>query len=311
MRTVSALGARGKLHSWEEYVAIHAGDPTFVAFDQWVAENMDAALSRGEQWPSAYRGGRVHAFVHAPEGPARFLAGAITPSHDRAGRDYPLFAGTLMETEANAVPPLATLPLLLEAPWSEASDVVTSAVQQGTVAALSALVEAAHPAADEDIPGALESWQAWARGMRLDELAELLFGAEPAGLASALRNLLEAVAPHRGVFPLRTRLSLRLPLGRAGGAAVCFWLGVTERTLRWERVVPSFFWTHDGNLGQLLLYLGIPPRSALGQLWMPAPADDVVDLVAPPVTEHRAGTEWLEAVFATEGATVADLLDAV
>jgi type VI secretion system ImpM family protein len=323
IRLTGALGALGKLHGWEEYVTEDAGAPAFLAFDRWIADNMDAALSRGAAWPACYRRGSVHAFVFAPGGASPFLAGAIAPSHDRAGRNYPLFAGSVVEADAASsdsgvaptarAVPLATLPLLLEELWHETSTLVASAIADGTLAGLAALRAAVRLAGAEDVSSALEGWDGWASAMRLDELTALLFG-EPslARLATTLGELLDAAAPHRGVLPPRTRLSLRLPLGRAGGAAVCFWLSVVERTLGWQDVFPSFFWTHDGDGGSLLLHLGTAPKTTLAQLWMPAPADDVLDLVQPSTTEgteHGPGS--LKGVVAAEGATVADLIAAL
>ncbi len=38
-------------------------------------------------------------------------------------------------------------------------------------------------------------------------------------------------------------LSLRLPLGQAGGAALCFCSDLARRFLGWRATVPSFFWS--------------------------------------------------------------------
>jgi type VI secretion system ImpM family protein len=306
-----ALGAMGKLADFDEYVAINAASPLFVAFDRWVADGMDAAPQGSADWAARYHAGAVQAFVYSPLQGGPFLAGAFAPSADRAGRKYPLFVAE--ERAAESIATLDTLPLSLEEVWADASRVVTRARTAGTVSGLKELLAEEGSGPPSEFPEALEGWKTWTESMHLDELGELLFGVpEVHALAGAIRGVLEATAPHRGVMPRRTRLSLRLPLGRAGGAVVCFWLAVVGRALDWKDVVPSFFWTHDGASGSLLLHLGVPPRSAVTQLWMPAPADDLLDLLDPATDayrgEHRAPR--VEAVLSAEDATVSALLDA-
>jgi type VI secretion system ImpM family protein len=312
MIRIGALGAKGKLHDWDEYVTVQAAAPAFAAFDQWVAENMDAALAR-PGWDVSYRAGRVHAFVHSVGGTGQFLGGALAPSNDRAGRNYPLFVASELEPDGDAFALLESLPLALERLWDDSSRVVSLAIVDGSVASLGALLERTSLLPAPDLPGAISNWREWTEGMELFELAELLIGGVDIGfLAGALRAVLAAVEPHRGALPLRTRLSLKLPLGRAGGAAVCFWLGIAQRALGWERVLPSFFWTHDGDAGSLLLHVGAPPRTSLAQLWMPEPAEDVVDLFESSAAHAGARVApALESVLTTEGATVADLFAAL
>jgi type VI secretion system ImpM family protein len=307
------LGARGKLRSWDEYVAMKASSSAFTLLDRWISDNMDAAVARGGDWAHAYQGGKVHAFVHSFGGTGPFLAGALAPSTDRAGRNYPLFAAAELQADGEAFASLELLPLALERLWDDAGRVVSLAAAEGTVASLGALLDHTPIEPSPDLQGAIDSWNEWTRAMELDELAALLFGAADRQLvAAALRVTFAAIAPHRGVIPLRTKLSLKLPLGRAGGAAVCFWLGIAQRALDWDKVVPSFFWTHDGESGSLLLHVGAPPGTTLRQLWMPAPAEDVVDVILPDAAGSTAHAgPALESALATDGATVADLFGAL
>jgi hypothetical protein len=108
---------------------------------------------------------------------------------------------------------------------------------------------------------------------------------------------------------------LRLPLGRAGGAALCFWLDLTRRLVAWRSTVPSFFWSHDGQAGGLMLHLGQPPPSTLSEMWQPSgERDEVCDLTG------RLEGEWVSAlpalaprtlaVLDSDQASVADLLAA-
>jgi hypothetical protein len=97
-----------------------------------------------------------------------------------------------------------------------------------------------------------------------------VYGAEGLSIAAgAIRFAVEAVRPMRGVERPRTPLTLRLPLGAAGGAAVCFWVDLVRRAAGWRSTIPSFFWSHDGETGTMLLHLGDAPRSTLVDLWIP------------------------------------------
>ena len=95
----------------------------------------------------------------------------------------------------------------------------------------------------------------------------------PHGASSrAIRWLRETVRPYQRTERPRTPLTLRLPLGQAGGAAVCFWLDLVQRLTGWLATIPSFFWSHDGTSGTMLLHLGEPPRVTLAELWMSTPS---------------------------------------
>ncbi|HEX4473786.1 MAG TPA: type VI secretion system-associated protein TagF [Polyangiaceae bacterium] len=305
-----ALAAMGKLRGFEEYVRVNANTPALVALDAWVGENMAAASKRGPDWVATYRAGRPHAFVYSTGDSSVVLAGALAPSEDNAGRAYPLFVAREIDVASAAVRSLEWLPLLLEDVWDGASRVVTEAKRDGSVSALEQLLREPRSTEASEFPRAVASWEQWTRDVSVTELAELLFDTtDAASIAGALGAVLEAVAPHRGATPPRTRLCLRLPLGRAGGAAVCFWLGVVRRAVAGTHV-PSFFWTHDGEAGSLLLSVGAFPKSTLSQLWMPAPADDVLDLLDPRAEAFRSPFREprIERALATEGASVLDLL---
>ncbi len=90
--------------------------------------------------------------------------------------------------------------------------------------------------------------------------------------------------PHRGEFP-NTQVSLRVPLGAAGGAAVCFWPDLVRRLSGWQRTVPSFYWSHDGAEGQLTVHLGSAPPATVSELWLATATRDEFCSVGAPVAE--------------------------
>jgi hypothetical protein len=205
----------------------------------------------------------------------------------------------------------AIVPLSLEHLWKHAHRLAAESVDNGVLDAdsLSSPLGAA-----EDLAEARRSYEEWTRSLPLADLDTLLYGTgnEPR-LASALREALAAIAPHRGIEPPRTRLSVRLPLGSSGGAAVCFWLAFFRRALAWHSVLPTFFWTHSGEAGQLLLSLGRPAASVLDQLWLPGSvSDDLCDLAGEPSAESwTTAPPEIESILGDPSSTISDLLVAI
>src|SRR5262252_4038891 len=255
----------GKVPWRNEYVRPAAATAALTSFDSWMAESVDAATRGPSGWGPGYANGAMHAFVYRPSGAAgaegmQLLAGAVTPSQDGAGRQYPVaLAGTLV------VPPRLggapeVLPLLLEEFWQSAIDLILEA-------------KAAAPSHEEQlrkvqacfgfsVDEAMSAYAQWISHLTVGELWALLFGPRPARTPEAtIEDVVAATAPFRGVEQPRTPLTLRLPLGAAAGAAVCFWVDLVRRAAAWRATIPSFFWSHDGSTGTMLLHLGDAPRS--------------------------------------------------
>jgi type VI secretion system ImpM family protein len=313
LATLGAPVLLGKHPSRGDFVAFGLRGPETTGFDDFVTASIEWAEARaGAGWDAAYGAGGVQAFVYRPEtGSRTVLVGAFAPSTDRAGRRYPLsFAIPLQPSPALLAAP-GLWPILLEPIWSAASEAVLALVadpQADIAAHLTALAPPQlEPAAN------VQEYLEWTQGLPADELWALLFGAEPGVDPAALLGLVtEAVMTVRGIEAPTTPLSLRLPLGAAGGAAVCFWLDWVCSVARWRETLPSFFWSHDGERGALLLCLGKPPRCTLAELWLPTRSRDVLlDVATDPasVPPPASGSGALAAAW-TSLHTVADVLEA-
>ena len=310
------VGVVGKVRWRDEYVRANVADEPFASFEAWLAENVEWAAERaGTQWNQAYRRGRLYAFVHqsAADDRAPLVAGAMVPSCDGAGRNFPLVvlggidAGPICEQPH-------MLPFLLEGFWGEASEAVISIMAQPVdlVQHLSRVSLDAVRLPDD----AIASYTEWASALTLAELWSLIYGESAQGAGRAARSVLDAVRPYRGTERPKTPLTLRLPLGMAAGAAVCFWIDLVRRTAWWQKTVPTFFWSHDGTTGDMLLHLGTPPRSTLAELWLPTGRrDEFCDLTRPPDTEPAGAAEQsvgslAAGLLAGAPGTVLDLLRA-
>lgn len=271
----------GKLPARDDFVRLGPSDDAVRFFDRWLGASVEWALARsGGAFRERFAAGAAQAFVYRAPGPGgTVLVGALVPSRDRIGRPYPLLATSSMTLSSSSLAAPHALPLVFEDAWQVAGQLVTS-LAYGTVELDAASLEADAPPPSMRHSLARDAYSDWTRELPLSELWQLLYSeAPPEQPARALQLLVEAVRYCRGVERPETPLSLRLPLGSAAGAAVCFWIDLLRRLLRWRETVPSFFWTHDGENGCLLLHLGSPPACTVSELWLPThDRDEVLDL---------------------------------
>jgi len=285
---VGAFRAFGKLPSHADFVHWGSRSEALSSFDDWLTASVEWAHARGgEPWRAAFRAGTARAFVHRlePAGDAgTFVVGALAPSQDEAGRLFPISVAAPVRLDPDFKRSPQLLPLICETIWQAAGECVA---QLGVTAAdQGGAVLAGLPAIEEpNFSDAERAYEAWGSELPLVELWALIAPAQSlAGLRDALRVLAEAVRPHRAEFP-NTHLTLRVPLGAAGGAAVCFWLDLVRRLSGWQRTVPSFYWSHDGAEGQLTLHLGAAPPAAVSELWLSSSTRDEYCSLGAPVPE--------------------------
>ncbi len=313
--TYGAPGILGKHPSRDDFIALGNRGHEFVSFDAFLTRNVEWAEAKaGSGWPNAYNGAAVQAFVYRPTagGRATALVGAFGPSRDRAGRRFPLTVAVPLFASNDLVAAPEILPLVLEACWLSSSQWVLSldAAPDASIR----LPADSFPAPEVDLDDALSSYAAWTRGLRTSELWPSLFqGEQQVDPTQILAVVSQTVASCRGIEQPSSPLALRLPLGAAGGAAVCFWLDWVCRIAHWKATVPSFFWSHDGERGSMLLALGNAPPCTLAELWLATGnREQICDVAHAPwtirVTDGHP-TEWLRA--ANDGScTVAELLHA-
>jgi hypothetical protein len=160
-----------------------------------------------------------------------------------------------------------------------------------------------------------DSYSSWTRSLPTRELWTLIFGAErPIDPVRVLSLVSNTVAAYRGAERPASSLALKLPLGAAGGAALCFWLDWVSRIARWKATVPTFFWSHNGREGAAVIALGSPPACTLAGLWTtsgsqnqicdvasapwqvePAAPNDPLALALGQLAEHHSVAELLHA----------------
>jgi type VI secretion system ImpM family protein len=314
------IGLVGKLPASADFLRVGAHSEAFQALLGWLIDGVQRAAARGQSYaPSAAAGeghtgaardtpdSSVFAFCYkSRKGTA--LGGALAPSRDQAGRHFPIAAASELLLDAELSQHPEVLPLVLESVWAATSELVID-LQLVDRAGLDAAP--LHAEAGVDVQAALAAYRAWTRDLDLDDFIALVFDADAAHAAGAFALAADAVAPYVGVENPDTPLALRLPLGQAGGAAVCFWLDLIVRLTGWRRTVPSFFWSHDGASGALALHLGHVSPGALCELWLPTgESDEVCDLVAPERSFRSPEASRWERIIGEPNQDVSDLLRA-
>lgn len=311
--SLGAAAVFGKHPSRGDFLAFGARGSEVLDFDDFVTDNVEWAEARlGSVWASGYAQGSAQAFVFRPRegGGETALVGALAPSVDRSGRRYPLTLALPLDASPAMLGAPELLPLVLEPVWSAASETVVALTANPGADPAQGLHPLTLPTPDPRAARAL--YDQWTRELPVEELWALLFGGygqvDP---LAVLATVSETAAVCREMERPTTTLALRLPLGLAGGAAVCFWLDWVRSVTRWRTTVPSFFWSHDGEHGAMLLGLGALPRCTLAELWLPSgDRDTVCDVATAPqrlTPTDSATTRGLRARQA-ELRTVSDLL---
>jgi type VI secretion system ImpM family protein len=311
--SLGAPGLLGKHPSRGDFVNIGNRSQEFTSFDAFLTHNLEWAEARaGSRWVDAYSAGGVHAFVYrsAPGKKTPALVGAFGPSSDRAGRRFPLTVAMPLAAPAELLAAPEIMPLVLEPCWNVCSQLVLSLAAEPNANVAERLSQMSVP--EVDLDDALGSYAEWTRSLPVDELWGMIFGEDqrvnPAQLVALVS---ETVRSCRGVDEVATPLSLRLPLGLAGGAAVCFWLDWAGCIAGWKANVPTFFWSHNGTQGTMTLALGRLPHSTLAELWLPTGSrDEICDIATAPhdlQLPEEGAARWLSAQQRS-GRTVAELL---
>jgi type VI secretion system ImpM family protein len=282
----------GKAPWNEEYLRPSKRVPALRSMDEWLFRNARAMAVPPRASPASERtyGFLLNVDANAP---LQAVAGALTPSEDKAGREYPLAVAASVDLEGRVGNHPELTPILFESYWEIASDALVS-FRHAPPAADDRRLEQSTEAPLESAATALELYARWATETPVGDLCSLV-GRPVEWLAVAARRVLD-LASNRG--PARSPFALRVPLGEAAGSALCFWLDVLRRSALWEGHAPSFFWTQDGSVGEAVLCLGTPGDSVLAAMWRDdAPEESICDLAQTEslTTDRQAGS------FAGEG----------
>lgn len=308
----------GKLSARGDFVSLGAAGAIQQELDAFLTDSVEWATERrGNAWHDGYEHSGIQAFVFGARGErggASYCGGVLAPSRDAAGRRFPLCVAFPFAPSAGLAAAPETAPLVLESYWHAASELLLQ-VLHDPAPDLEQRLDALRVVDEPLIEESVGSYAQWTHDLPQEELWSLLVpDGAPERIADLLYLVTETVRPCRNMERPATPLSLRLPLGAAGGAALCFWLDWVRSIARWRATIPTFFWSHDGNAGTAVVCLGVSPKSTLCELWAPTgERDEICDLtrgslagtsVIPPEFQPA----W-RALVEAPGRSVAELLE--
>jgi hypothetical protein len=313
-RWLEGASVVGKVE-WEyEFLRGSRSNPALHAFDEWLYRNAAPADAAGDA-PGDAPEPITYAFAARvdPNDPTSMTAGVVAPSRDRAGRRFAsALVASLAPGEARSHPEI--LPVLLEGFWSRALEGLAQARSAPLLPGDPRMADlTAEPSESTESARAL--YLEWTRETtRTDACTQL--GKPPGWLDAAVEAVAGAFRPGR--LPTRDAgpRGVRVPLGEAAGASLCFWLDVVWRAAGRAGPCPSFFWSHDGRSGHALLLLPVALDSTLAMLWRGARdprVTEVTELAVPAHGADRADASdpTLRSLLGDGDSPVSDLLDIV
>lgn len=310
------VGAFGKTPRAADFLYYGPADADVQAFRAWLEDGVSWAAARTpELWRRLRAEPPVCGFVfRAPGG--NLLAGALRPSSDAVGRDFPISAFAVLPSAGLANQP-HVLPLWLGELMQTAAGAVLADDVPGAVAHFEAALGSGALLPLSGLQQDARDYWEWANATELGVALDTLFG-EGRGVSAtiAVHTIHAAISPFHGKERPKTPLSVRVPLGAAGAGAAAFWIDVVRRAAAWRDTVPTFFWSSREDDGEALVQLGDVPPSSLSALWHAAAGSDhVCDLT------HLAADDAakflpllppaIAAVLTRQDARVIDLLNAL
>jgi len=273
------VGAFGKTPRAADFLYYGPADADIQAFRAWLEDGVSWAAARTpELWQLLRAEPPVCGFVfRTPSG--SLLAGALRPSSDAVGRDFPISAYAVLPGAGLGNQP-HVLPIWLGELMQHAAGAVLAEDVQGAITQFEATLSSGTllplPGLQQD---ARDYWD-WANATELTVALDTLFG-EGLGASAipAVHTIYEAISPFHGKERPKTPLSVRVPLGAAGAGGAAFWIDVVRRAAAWRDTVPTFFWSSREDGGEAIVQLGDVPASSLSALWHDeAGSDHVCDL---------------------------------
>jgi type VI secretion system ImpM family protein len=290
----AAIGLWGKHPARPDFVRWRAGDVSRLGFDRWFEEAYEALRREGRALPS-----EPAAFFY-PAG-AEALVGAMVPSRDAVGREYPLLLVTTVRPAALATN-FSLFPLACSR-FLEAAERLLAGAAATPLETLMAHAEALDGQVWSGL--GLQDLEAYLSGAELAELGPAL-GGIPDALPYALVTLRQACAQARDGGGAAVTVDAPAPTH----AAAALWLELAHRGLE-DRRAPLCFWIPAQ--GRLLMSLGKPSTQLLAFLANPAHASGtfwplLTSVAAAKADAARALPRAQAALLSSSVATMADLL---
>jgi len=252
------LGYFGKLPSRADFVRFNATAPVYRAFDDWIQGGLRTAASpQYAEFNQAYASAGTSCFVFRPAGGHGALVGAIRPSRDQAGRNYPFFVATPVDEVAR----LEEYGLFFD----RAAELVSSAVESRLNT--EQLNEQLQNSPIHMGPGGAGSDLSQ---VSFGTLCEQLWGSFfDSRKYATFKNLLDLLLPMRGKGQPVFSYGLKFPIadGDLQKTSIRFWLDTCSALLDLPGFKSSMVWNlgdgHGSSDSYLYVYFSRVPATGL------------------------------------------------
>ena len=251
-------GLFGKVPAQGDFVRINVVDPTAQEFSRWIQEGYETLHRVGNDLPK-----QPICFYFSSPLARNLLVGAMVPSRDQVGREFPVAVFAPVESSSVGAQ-FFLVPLAFGRFLSAAAALLAAAPTLGAAQLANEVNALPLPNLGDwnvaDMQRKLQLQQD--SGSLLNQFAE---STEADGTHYAMRTFLMACESERNGAPNKARVVLDCPLAGVGPLP---WLELAGRILEWGARSPSFLWT-EATPARVLFALGPMPASALGYLARP------------------------------------------
>jgi type VI secretion system protein ImpM len=263
--SVSSVGLVGKAPAQADFIRIDAADAAAPELLRWIQEADDGLRRTASTLPASST-----PFVFASSTLRSALVGALAPSRDQVGRQFPLAVFAALPA-AELTNRYMLVPLAFRSFFGAAAALLDGA-QTLSTAQLTERVRGLPRPTDLEWRSAEDERRSLLAEQNAPWLTELAGIGGPLGPHYALRTFITA-CNERAAEPPRSSIVLSCPVGATGPWP---WLELAGRILRWKAAPPLFVWTEStprrlllslgATFGPALSYLARPEASALS-LW--------------------------------------------
>jgi type VI secretion system protein ImpM len=269
----ASVGLYGKHPSADDFLRLNASGAEVRWLDEWLSGALPAAERLVPEWESVYARFPSVSFICGGAGKSTtYLLGAMAPSTDRIGRQYPLIL--FAEVDETAI--LDGYPGVPHERFLEEAEALIARRDRLSRDGLLEAVEALTPPDDGSLQSAMRRHRDFLEETNGDDALAAMFAragdvAQAEHALGILREACRSISP-RDPLP---GFGVRCPIGERTGSErtqhAALWLEVLQRLLS-VRLVPNALWSG----GVMLAYFGRLPAKALTALWHTGWQDDTL-----------------------------------
>jgi type VI secretion system protein ImpM len=305
----------GKLPALGDFVRLNAASREVQWFDQWLHQGvLFAKGALRSTWDRVFDNGPTVNFVLCPDGSDKIMIGALSPSRDKGGREYPIWVAELMNRPENGSQLLSVLPAAARQFLGEATAFVREVRDALDARQVQQMVEELRPLQAEDVLQQIRIYHEFLRSTSVEKFVGRCLGRfDERTKHGALSTLAHLLGPMRHKDVSKWGLGLRFPLGdealHANDTAV--WLQASMKLLGNPSAAPFLFWTRTSTDPHLYVHFKQPAPRLFAQFISPESSYDSLcklDEEMPQTADGGERSEVVRLFFHSQARNLDDLI---